>query len=194
MTGARQHLLRVGALLGFVVSLAACWGSDPARVFTLVSRPGPQQERVTGAIAVRPVDFPKYLDRPQLVRRTDPYELRMSEYERWGEGVSDMITRVLVNNLAMRLPRSQVFASSSGLTAAGDRTLEVSISRFEAEPAGAVVLAAQWQFLGDDRRKARLQSADIRVEGNPEGPTSLVATMSDALGQLSDRIAASAVR
>lgn len=193
MTVGRGSAPRLFACLLLLAGVAACAASEPARTFTLVSRPGAQHEHALSALAVRPVEFPKYLDRPQLVRRSDPYELRMSEFERWGEGMGDMITRVLIDDLAIRLPRTQVFPSSGAFAPPSDTTLQVSISRFETEPSGTVALTAQWQFQGGDRRRPQLQSADIRVDGTPDDkPTQLVAAMSDALAQLSDRIAASA--
>jgi uncharacterized lipoprotein YmbA len=78
------------------------------------------------------------------------------------------------------------------LTVQADGTLEVNISRFEVEPAGPVRLTAQWIFRPEGK-KSRLRSEDIRVDGSPNGPTDLVSAMSDALGQLSDRIASTVV-
>jgi len=184
----RRPRIRIG--LALLVALAGCASSPTARQFTLAARPGAQSERYSGNIAVRAVNLPKYLDRPQLVRYSDAYELSMSEFERWGEPTGDMVTRVLIRDVAVRLPRSQVFAASGPLTGPVDATLEVNIAHFEAEPAGPVVLSAQWLFQREGK-KGRLRSADIRVQANANGPTDLAAAMSDALAQLSDRITAS---
>jgi uncharacterized lipoprotein YmbA len=173
-----------------LAGLVACSSSPQPRLFTLASRQGPPAEQFSGTIAVKPVDFPKYLDRPQLVRYADPYELKTSEFDRWGEGMPEMLTRVLINDLQSRWPRSHVVEASGPLTVPSDATIEVDISRFEAEPAGTVVLTAQW-VLQREGKKAQVRSEQIRIDAAANDPNDLVAAMSDAVGQLSSRIASS---
>ena len=185
----RRQLLAGSALLPTFV---ACTTTPPARVFTLVSRPPatPDPGRSPGTVIVKSVDLAKYLDRPQIVRYSDTYELQLSEFERWGEGMRDMVSRVLVENLAMRLPHSQVLAGSASLTVPADATVEVDISRFDADPSGVVILAARWA-VERETQKTRLQFDRISIPEPTTPTTLLVAAMSDALGQLSDRIALS---
>jgi uncharacterized protein len=184
-------LSRRRMLAGSVLAptLVACSTTPPPRVFTLVPRPATQQaDRSSPTVMVKSVELAKYLDRPQIVRYSDTYELQLSEFERWGEGMRDMVTRVLVENLAVRLPNSQVFAGSGPLTIHADATVEVDISRFDADPGGAVVLAARWA-IQREAKKTRLVWERISVPANAPATPQLVAAMSDALGQLGDRIA-----
>jgi uncharacterized lipoprotein YmbA len=186
----RRQLLVGSALLP---ALVACATTPPARVFTLVSRPPatPYAGRSPATVIVKSVDLAKYLDRPQIVRYSDTYELQLSEFERWGEGMRDMVIRILVENLAMRLPHSQVLAGSASLTVPADATVEVDISRFDADPSGVVILAARWAVERETQKTPHLQFDRISVAEPTTPTTQLVAAMSDALGQLSDRIAAS---
>jgi uncharacterized lipoprotein YmbA len=184
----RRRLLAGPALLS---ALVACSTTPPPRVVTLVPRPTTatqQAYRSSTTVMVKSVELAKYLDRPQIVRYSDTYELELSEFERWGEGMRDMVTRVLVENLAMRLPNSQVFAGSGPLTMRADAAVEVDISRFDADPGGAVILAARWT-VQREAKKARLESERISVPAGISTTTQLVAAMSDALGQLGDHIA-----
>ena len=75
---------------------AACFGAcstTPApKLYTLAPRPAPPINRPVATIAVKPVEIAKYLDRTQIVRRTDPYELEALEFDRWGEGLAEMVT------------------------------------------------------------------------------------------------------
>lgn len=178
------------------IALTGCPATPPARFFTLAPRPAePTGRAIAMKISVKPVQVAKYLDRPQIGRYGDAYQLKLSEFDRWGEGLGDMTTRVLVVNLAERLPRSQVFAASGPLTMPGDISLEVEISRFEPDPENTVLLSAQWAIIRsetrrDQARSEQIRSEQIRVKMATDSAADQAAAMSDALGLLTDRIAA----
>jgi uncharacterized lipoprotein YmbA len=181
----RRFLLAGGALM------AAGCTTPPARLYTLEARPALQPTRASGTVMVKRVELAKYLDRPQIVRRSGAYELSTSEYERWGEGMREMVTRVLVENLSTRLSGCQVYDGGGPLTLRPDATLEVDISRFDAGPDGAVILEAQWLVQREKPQKARLQAQRISVPADASKTQAMVAAMSDALGQLGDQMARS---
>jgi uncharacterized lipoprotein YmbA len=185
-------LTRRRLLAGFGVAalVGACAESPPPRMFTLASRPSaaPASEAIAMRILVKPVEVAKYLDRTQIVRYSDPYELKIADLERWGEGMRDMTTRILIENLSLRLPRCQIVSSSSPVSLHADATLEIDLSRLDADSSGEIVLDARWAVQRDGRPLV-VQLARIRVRPMSNSITDLVAAMSDALGQLSDQIA-----
>jgi uncharacterized lipoprotein YmbA len=173
-------------------ALGGCSTSTPPRLFTLASRPGPMLAHGPATIAVRDAALAKYLDRPQIVRRGGVYQLEAAEFDRWGEPLSDMVTRVLIEDLSQRLPGSQIFRDASPTATDAQATLEIDISRFDADPDDTIVLAARWAL----RRGAQpgpAQSARLAAKPASKSTADLVAAMSEALGQLADRIAASLV-
>jgi uncharacterized lipoprotein YmbA len=190
--------LLIGAAL--LPVLGACV-SPPPKIFTLTARPSDQTSRLAATVIVpsartshlaatvmvKSIEIAKYLDRPQFVRRSSTYELTVSEFERWGEGMRDMVTRVLIEDLAQRLPDSQVFAASGSLTMRADVTVEVDISRFDPDQDNTVILAARW-VAQRDTRGARSRSERIEVKVPSSEMIALVSAMSDALAELSDRI------
>jgi uncharacterized protein len=183
----RRHVL---AGSGLLLVLAACSATPPPRLFTLAPRPATPSRPVAATIAIRRVQLPKYLDRLQIVSYRDPYELQYSEFVVWGENLSDMTTRVLAANLTERLPKSQVYLSAGSFAdATADITLETSIDKFDPDPAGVVILSAQWAAHRQGYPD-RIRSEQIRVTPSSKDPTGQVAAMSDALGQLADRIVA----
>lgn len=183
----RRHVL---AGSGLLLLLAACSTTPPPRLFTLAPRPATPSRPFAATIAVRRVQLPKYLDRLQIVSYRDPYELQYSEFVVWGENLSDMTTRVLAENLSERLPQSQVYLSAGSFAdATADITLETSIDKFDPDPSGVVVLAAQWAAHRQGYPD-QIRSEQIRVTPSTKDPTGQVAAMSDALGQLADRIVA----
>ena len=187
-----SNLSRRGLIagLGLLAALEGCTTSPNSRFFTLAPQPPVTASagRSPATVAVKPVELAKYLDRPQIVRHSNAYELQISDLERWGEEMRDMVTRVLIENLTLRLPASQVVGASGSLTIRADVTVEVDISRFDADQNGKVFLDARSAVQREARRPS---SWSDRITVQPASPSvpDLVAAMSDALGQLSDHIA-----
>jgi uncharacterized lipoprotein YmbA len=182
----RRHV--VGALL-LLPCFGACSATPAPTLCVLAPRPAPPLNRPAATIAVKPVEIPKYLDRTQIVRRTGPYELEALEFDRWGEGLSEMVIRVLIENLCQRLPSSQVRAAAVPFTLPSpELTIEVNVDKFDADAEGAVTLVAQWVVYRG--RDDQLRSEEIRIATTSRDPAGQVAGMGDALGQLSSQIAA----
>jgi uncharacterized lipoprotein YmbA len=190
MTIGNPSRRRLIAGLGLLAAFEGCTTSPNARFFTLAPQPAAAASagRPPATVAVKPVELAKYLDRPQIVRHSNAYELQFGDIERWGEEMRDMVTRVLIENLSLRLPRSQVVGASGSLTIRADVTVEVDITRFDADENGKVFLDARSAVQRDGRRPS-LWSDRITVQPASPSVSDLVAAMSDALGQLSGRIA-----
>ena len=50
-------------------------------------------------IGIRPIDFPKYLDRQQIVSRTNGHRLKLAEFDRWAEPLGWSFARALAENV-----------------------------------------------------------------------------------------------
>src|SRR5215472_11364926 len=190
MTQASTSRRRVIVGSGLLLLLARCGTTPSPRLFTLAPRPATPTRPFAATIAVKHVEMAKYLDRPQIVSYRDPYELQFSEFVIWGENLSDMTTRVLAADLSERLPQSQVYLSAGSFAdATADIIVETSIDKFDPDPQGVVVLAAQWAAQRQGH-PAQIRSEQIRVTPSTNDPPGQVAAMSDAVGQLADRIVA----
>jgi hypothetical protein len=174
--------------MGLLTVIDGCTTSPNSRFFTLMPQQATQAGRAPATVAVKPVELAKYLDRPQIVRFTSAYELKIADLERWGEEMRDMVTRVLIENLSLRLPASQIAASSSPVTMRADATVEVDISRFDADQSGTIFLEARWA-VQRGTQPARFGSDRISIQPDSPSVPDFVAAMSVALGPLSDRIA-----
>jgi uncharacterized protein len=183
-----EHPTRRQALL--VVALAAlagCRPTPPPSLYTLVALPGTPSARPVPPFALRAVVVPRYLDRPQIVRHSTNIELSTNEFERWAEGLDDMVTRVLLEDLSLRLPGSQITVFGSAVTARSEITVAIDIARFDPDPDGTAVLEARWTIdRSDAPTSVRLER--ISVHSATMNAADLVAAMSDCLAQLSDRI------
>jgi hypothetical protein len=184
----RLHPSRSAVLAGLLAALAAC-SSPPPRVYTLAAMPGtpPGGRPVTASVAA--VEVPKYLDRPQIVRRSGTVELGVDEFERWGEPLANMVQRVLAEDLTARLPAGSVVTTSRTLSGDESLTVELAIGRFDPEADGTIVLEAQWRVRGKARGRAATETARITRRPADQSTAAEVRAMSEALGDLAYRIA-----
>lgn len=185
-------LSRRAAMASLVATsvLAAC--SSPApKVYTLTSTAGTAAgggRPVSAAVAA--VEIPKYLDRPQIIRRSGAVELGVAEFERWGEPLANMVQRVLAADLSSRLPAGSVVTTSRTLSGDETLTVEVAVGRFDQDADGTIVLEAQWRLRGKGPRRANTETTRITRRPADQGTAAQVQAMSEALGDLADRIAA----
>ncbi|WP_342237905.1 PqiC family protein [Inquilinus sp. OTU3971] len=177
-------------LLGMVIaaSLSAC-ASPAAKVYTLVAVPGTAVGGRPVTASVAAVDIAKYLDRPQIVTRSGTVELGVAEFERWGEPLANMVQRVLAEDLARRLPSGSVVTTSRTLSGDEAVTVELAVARFDPDADGTIVLAAQWRLQRKAGGRAKTETARITRRPADETTAAEVQAMSDALGELADRIA-----
>jgi uncharacterized protein len=167
--------------------LAACRAAPP-RLYTLVARPGVVIDRKLPLVAVRSVQIAKYLDRPQIVRHKTDFEFTTSDFDEWAEGLDDMATRVLIEDLALRLPQTPLARTDGVLAPATGTLVAVEIDRFDPDPDGTAVLEVRWLIRRDDK-EGDVRSERIAEPASADDYTALVSAMSDCLGQLADRIA-----
>jgi uncharacterized protein len=178
----------VAACLLAAVALAAC-SSTPPKVYTLAAAPGVSASGRPVTASVAAVEVPKYLDRPQIVTRSGAVELGVAEFERWGEPLANMVQRVLADDLTRRLPAGSVITTSRTLSGDEALTVELALSRFDPEADGTIVLEAQWRLRHKARGKPVTETARITRRPADQSTAAEVQAMSDALGELADRIA-----
>src|SRR5690349_636948 len=176
------------SLLMFLL-LAGCRSPAPD-LYSLVVPPGPVLPGGPKVVALREVSLAGYLDRQQIVRSAEDYRLTVAENDWWGEPLGGMLTRVLAEALAQRLPRSSVVAADTAITATPDATVEISIRRLDANREGAVVLAAQIAVgLRSGRRGSLVRPFTTAVPQDGPDTRAYVAAASIAVGRLADAAA-----
>lgn len=134
-------------------------------------------------LTIGDVSIPKDLDRPQMVSRINPNELKVDEFARWSEPFGDMVQRVLADDLAERLPHGSSVVSRRNQTSTGGTVIDIAITAFAYGPDNAVLLDADWTIAGRSRHAHIVRPA---AGGKAQD---IAATMSAALGGLADEIA-----
>ena len=170
--------------------LASCRSPEPA-LYTILPVSGATRRGGPAAVAVREVSLARYLDRQQIVRSAESYRLEVSGNDWWGEPLDAMLTRVLVENLAQRLPASNVLASGGAVSVPGEAAMvEVNIQRLGLVRPGTLALTAQVSVRRPGpraREQTRTEAIEVPAEG--EEVRAFVAAASQAMGRLSDAVA-----
>jgi uncharacterized lipoprotein YmbA len=171
------------------VFLAACSSPDPT-YYALQTVTGTPINTPAGTVEVRRPGLAGYLDRSDIVLKSESYKLSLNSQQQWAEPLGDMIGRVLTQDLSQRLPEKSVFTQSGAITADADERVEVDIQAFDADGSGDVVLTAQVAVeQGMTHHPLTTRHVALRAPLNGPGAAAQVAAMSGLLGRLSDQIA-----
>ena len=135
-------LAAAAACLAVATALAACSSPRPV-LYTIAPVAGPSRAGAPKVIGLREVSLANYLRQSQIVRSSAGYRLDVMTNDWWGEPLSAMLGRVLVEELRQRLPQSTVVNESGAVSAASDATVEINIERLDEDASGALVLQAQ---------------------------------------------------
>jgi uncharacterized protein len=170
------------------VVLAGCGSPDPV-LYTIASEAGAVQTGGPRTVLVQGISIARYLDRSHIVRSSEDYRLDVMENDWWGEPLAAMLNRVLVAELAQRLPQSTVIADTGAVSARPDATVEVDIQRLDEDARGSLVLQAQAAVRPTGRKEPVVRSFRFVVPPPAAGVPGEVAAISSAVGRLADGIA-----
>lgn len=170
---------------------------DPARFFTLTSvyqvdRNLFQSPANPGrpSFGIRPIKFPGYLDREQIVTRISQNRFQVAENDRWAEPLEENFTRVLVQNLSALVPTARFVSYPWRLIERPDYDYEIEVLRFEANATASVELIARW-LVREAGMEQALAVKEVRFTLPVKGSSTeaAVAALSNVLGEFSQEIA-----
>ena len=137
------------------------------------------------------VEISPYIDRSQMVIRTDKNTLSLSEFHKWAEPLEDNIATVVAANLNQLLPQAQVLLDPRSRLPNHYR-IEIKVSRFDSDSAGHIRLLAQWVIIDASQRDLAyvvVKDANIKRDAVSGEHAAIAQGMSAALAQLSEEIA-----
>jgi len=178
--------------------LAGClFGAGrPVDYYTLTPLPRPTgtvaAEATPGiSIALYPVVFPEYIDRPQIVTRADDNQIALSEFNRWGGGLKQAFANVMVENLNVLLAERRANVMFDTLTFDPSYLVTVTVNRFDGQLGDTVWLNAAWTIWDLKAKKTlAVKTSVIQEKAAAQGYAALVAAQSRAIASLSREIAA----
>ena len=184
----------IALVLGLAL-IGGCVGrSAPVRLYVLTSIPRPaavgaSTDPAEGpALGLGPVTLPRYLDRINIVTRRGA-EIDVAEFDRWSEGLSEGVPRVIAADLATLLGTERIVIFPWPADREFGRQAVIEIARFDGALGGEVVLEARWRLLGPDRKELLIRYSTVREPTGESSYLSLVSAMSRCLETLSGEIA-----
>ncbi len=144
---------------------AGCAGeSQPSRFYVLSypssdgSGEATTTKRAGLGLGIGPVALPQYLDRPQIVRRSDGNRLELEEFDRWGGRLGENFVTVLAEVLSDKLQTDRVSVYPWSRPEEVEYQVIVNVTAFETDESGQSVLDARWTII-DARRQSVLSMA-----------------------------------
>ncbi len=171
--------------------------SPPIEFYTLTSLPMMEMESHEQSavrditIGIGPVQLPQFLNRPQIVTRSGPNRLTVSEFHRWGGYLDQDFLRVLAQDISIPLPTYRVVEFPWENRDDPDYRITFNVQQFDGQPGNSVLLNVTWMIKGRKGIKALYTRRSIikqPVSGNDY--EALVAAHSQALAALGREIAA----
>lgn len=186
----RNALLAVAA----AATIAGCRSPKP-EFFAL----GPSAEaaiasRPSLGLAVGPLEFPRYLDRPEIVRRDGANRLVVADAHRWGGSLRTDVLRTIADDLARLLGTNRIAVYPTEPRFDAQYRVLVDLRQFEAVAGDRVALRAVWTLIRlADGRAVAVSDASIDQPIASASIADAVAAQNAALGALSKAIAAGIV-
>ena len=174
--------------------LAGCGSSPPTHFFSLNAVPpagGTRTARLKGPpLQVRDIELPPTLDRLEMVERGPGTQVQIMGSDRWAAPLKGLIRKTLTQDLSDRLGDKAVLAPGTPVESGKAQVLILSIQEFSADTAGRVTLDARWSLgRGNPPKPVLTRHATLHVDAGSADPGAVAQGMSQALGQLADRIA-----
>jgi uncharacterized lipoprotein YmbA len=197
-----SHMLRRSItvpLTALFILLVGCSSSSPTRFYILHSwtdstsmkQSQPSRGDRCVSIAVGPVTIAEYLERPQIVTRFGPNEIRLAEFDQWAEPLDQNIARVLADNLSALLCTKIVVVFPLKGPVPIDYQVKVEILRLDGNLGGDATLEVQWMIFAHREERRLLASKKLSFSGPTDSQDyqALVSAQSRNLGLLSSDIA-----
>jgi hypothetical protein len=186
---------RMWLLSCVVVALlvSGCLGRSPKpeyyRLASTAAGGAPVASRPELGVAVGAIEFPRYLDRPEILTRDGAHRLVPAEGARWGASLRSEVQRVLADDLGALLGTTHVSVYPVEPRFPIDYRVIVDVRAFEGVPGQAVTLRARWIVAGLDGRALAVEESQLEQPTASGSWDAFAAAHSQALGMLTRQIA-----
>jgi len=175
------------------MSLAGCLGRSPRPVFYRLAPSAvggaPVASLPEMGIAVGAIEFPRYLDRSEVVTPDGPHALGLASGRYWGSSLRNEVQRVVADDLAALLGTQRVAVHPVEPRFPVSWRVLLDVRSFEGVRGEIVVLRARWIVAGADGRAVAVEESAVEQEVAADTWDAYVAAHSAALGVLTREIA-----
>jgi len=194
----KYHKITPLFLLNIMLLLSSCGTSPPSKFYTLEAMSGRETAQIAPDrqsnlhIGIGPVKFAEYLERSQIVTRTNAAEISLAETHRWAEPLHNNFARILAENLSILIGTDKISLQPSQNWSDIDYQVVVNVWQFDVSKQGKATLEASWSIRGKGGSELLTMKKSI-FSTNPESTTSytdMVIALSRTVEMLSHEIAA----
>ncbi|MEW6265394.1 MAG: PqiC family protein [Thermodesulfobacteriota bacterium] len=180
---------------GFLAALllAGCGAESPkVKFYTLSALPRTSNPASAGrnlTVGVGPINFPKLLNRPQIIARNGPNQVEIDEYHRWAGRLEDDFLRILAEDLGLILGAQRVALFPWEEAFKPTFRVWLDVHRFDGGPGRDLVLEATWSVARTGGQEAAVtKRSDIKISVSNATYEDLVAAHSRAVAALGREI------
>lgn len=182
----------------FLLILGGCSlkPSAPTKFYMLSPLATPGVEKKDGpceecmAIGIGPIYLAAYLDRPEIVTRVTPNELKLADFDNWAEPLKGNFTQVLIENISRLLPSEQIAVYPWKESLIMDYRINIEIIQMDGKLGESAALVTQWIVINSSSKSILFTKRSRYTEpvGKPGYPA-LVAAESRMVADFSRDIA-----
>lgn len=181
-------------LLAAALVAAGCLGRSPRPEFYRLSSTAQGGAPVAAlpelGLAIGAIEFPRYLDRPEIVTRDGANRLVPAAGARWGASLRSEVQRVLADDLAALLDTTRVAVYPVEPRFPIAYRVILDVRAFEGVPGESVTLRARWIVAsGADGRALAVEESTVERKPASAGWAAYAAAHGEALGALTRQIA-----
>jgi len=141
-------------------------------------------------IGVGPIKFPEYLDRAEIVTRSNNNKITLSHFDLWAGSFAEDFSQVLAENVSVLLSTENVIVYPRPRSASARYRITMDVIRFDGSLGGDVSLIVRWAILeGKERKVVFARKSTITEPSGVQGYEAMVVANSRALEKLSREIA-----
>lgn len=140
-------------------------------------------------IGIWKVKLPEMIDRPEIVTRTDLYNVELADFHQWTGSLNNNITHLIASELSHRLKTERVVISPWSSYRKNDYQVKVHINRFDGKLGGEVYLNGAWSLLNAQGNKEILREAfEFKQKTDGQGYSEMTEALSKLTIQLAEKI------
>ena len=140
-------------------------------------------------MGVGPIVIPGYIDRPQIVTKTESAELQLAEFNRWAEPMDAMFMRTLVENIKAITSSHLIHSYPWSPNLEFDYRIHAKVIKFENNANGDALLAVHWQLINtSDQSIAKDIHSEFNASAKDTSYPARVTALNDTLAQFAQEI------
>jgi uncharacterized lipoprotein YmbA len=178
-----KQLLILAAVLG----LSACSSTPTSRYYVLQPGQLKAEKTLNDSIGIGPVQVADYLDRSQLSSIDNRSQLKLAEFDRWGEPLTAGITRTLLENIANLTNNQKLVGFPWRRDESPRYAIRIHILKLDSINSSAI-LKVKWLIRDNQNQTMIAEGLDTFTTALETGYANQVNGYSHLLAQLSQKL------